>query len=791
MSAFYTHFIEDELYRQDLSTPNFKLFEYEDLDYTSINSFLPQTILLGEFFKKITYTPSAQIPKSLRRFLISDALLKLEKAKSSKICGFEHSFMAYLENSNVLLNFLDEIRSHNLSLKDLKDIALSDVYGDYTLHLEIVDEVYQNYKNILRELNLSDGIYEGYSLLESYIDNFKAFHIELEGFITPLELEILNKIALKKDVFLYFETDMFNINHFGFIPHKLEINHKYAYHLKTKKLDSKKSTSNLELSSTKLFYASSKISQVAFCLEEAYSWLKEIRQDGGSENDYAVILCNEDFTRHLEIYDEERIFNFARGRDLTNTKPYMHFERVCKEFLELSEESSFKHEFSDEEAKQDIFTFNVKSLEVLLQKLFEGDVLKEAINILSELKALFKIRKSEDFRLLLKEFMESFCKVRLSDANGGPIKVIGVLETRNIKFKKALLVDFSANFVPNVKTDDLFLNSYLRGLNKIPTMQDKQNLQKHHYLGIFKNVKELKVSFLKNEESMGSLMLEELGLDSELAQSLEDLSVLDFSKQNETIYVDDSFEPYTYKHISASALKTYSECTRKFYYRYIEGLRQEESKSLKAGTNLHAVLESCLLELKDAKDLSAIDASGLQEALSKRLDFNSMDSIDKFETKKNLFFMQGFFESEARRFKEGIKILELERSFEGNLLGKEVSGKIDRIDRLEDTLYIIDYKLSKSKETPSPLQLAFYALCIETLECLKEYRDFKLEFFYYMLLDDDKTLRKIESSVIEEGKEILKAYIKELGSKNVKAYEDKDRKKDACGYCEFSELCGL
>ncbi|WP_143428436.1 PD-(D/E)XK nuclease family protein [Helicobacter sp. 11S02629-2] len=817
MSAFYTHFIKSKLYKQDLSLTNFKLFEYENLETTNLNSFLPQTVLLGEFFKKVAYAPLPEIPKSLRNFLLADALYKLGKSKSSKLCGFEYSFISYLENSDVLLNFLDEIRSHKLSLKDLKNIALSDVYGDYTLHLEIVEEVYKNYQEALTRLSLSDGIYEGYTLLTSYIDSFENFHIELEGFITPLELEILQKIASKKNVFLYFETDRFNINHFKFIPHKLEVNYKYAYNLRTTKLDSKKSTLDTSFKNVSLFSASSEVHQVAFCLEEAYSWLKEIKEEGTSENDYAIILCNEDFTRHLEVYDDERIFNFARGRELTSTKAFLYFEELCADFLSLEKEDGlFKHKFYDKEVKDSIFDFNIKSLEVLLQNLFEGEILKQAIDVLSELNALFKILKNTNFNLLLKRFIDKLLTLRLSDVNGGPIKVIGVLETRNIKLKKALLVDFSTNFVPNVNSQDLFLNSRLRALNKIPTIEDKQNLQKHHYLGIFHNAKDLKVSFLQNDESMGSLMLEELGLETKEAKDLSYLNVLDLNSKDSLTYIKDEFKAYKYTHISASSLKTYKDCTRKFYYRYIEDLRQEAGESLKAGINIHAALEECFLDLKTKDN---IDAKKIKETLESKLDIGHLESIDEFETKKYLFFMQNFFTLEAKRFQEGIEILALEKEFCGSLLDKEVSGKIDRIDRLGDTLRIIDYKLSKNTKQ-DPFQLAFYSLCIEHLECLKEYKNYNLEFYYYILLDSKTTYQEVPAYVIEAYKEMIVTCIKELGTKNIPIFEDEkswesnkalrlklayaakgkapkdvitndDKGLKSCDYCEFQELCGI
>lgn len=52
-------------------------------------------------------------------------------------------------------------------------------------------------------------------------------------------------------------------------------------------------------------------------------------------------------------------------------------------------------------------------------------------------------------------------------------------------------------------------------------------------------------------------------------------------------------------------------------------------------------------------------------------------------------------QNEITRFEQGVKVLECEKVLTCKFADMELSGQIDRIDRQENGLYVLDYKSGK------------------------------------------------------------------------------------------------
>lgn len=89
----------------------------------------------------------------------------------------------------------------------------------------------------------------------------------------------------------------------------------------------------------------------------------------------------------------------------------------------------------------------------------------------------------------------------------GRISVMGILETRGIRFNYVLIPEFIEENVPALSHKDIFLNTTIRQKVGLPTRVDRENLQKYYYSQLFKRSKEVWILTLDNQEDKPSRFL--------------------------------------------------------------------------------------------------------------------------------------------------------------------------------------------------------------------------------------------------------------------------------------------
>ncbi|MEA3357361.1 MAG: UvrD-helicase domain-containing protein [Patescibacteria group bacterium] len=175
------------------------------------------------------------------------------------------------------------------------------------------------------------------------------------------------------------------------------------------------------------------------------------------------------------------------------------------------------------------------------------------------------------------------------------------------------------------------------------------------------------------------------------------------------------------RNLSYSHISSYNSCPKQFYFKYFLGIPGAESQARSFGITVHVTLKtfyeayirykngfSEITEIPDCKNL---------------LDIYEKKWIDYgYESK----------EQEQQRFKAGKLALKkyfdkfftgkedpwlLEYHFRADLGGFMIKGVADRVDKVGDSLEIIDYKTGKvprdSKKMENNLQLPIYVLALE------------------------------------------------------------------------------
>ncbi len=744
--------------------------------------FLSNAMSMGSFFEQAFYIPNKKkIPNSARLILMIDTIKAIAKEKKSILEGlllFENSFLGYLESTSFLFDLFDELSSACIKLNELSS---KDIYLDYEKHLEVLEMIYDRYIKKLEGLGFYDKIMqEKPAILKEFFDHFSSIEWHLDGFMSVFERQCLLEVAKLVPITLHLSCDKYNQKFLEFLNLKLETDCDYSIDFKTQKILSQ--TFNDQKIEPKLYANSNYLKQGTLVLQT----IEEYLQKDNDPNKMAIITPNADFLPFLKLLDKNNNLNFAMGLGAKNSPYYTELVKISEDL----QTSGF-----------DLSASPLLDLENLTLALLEQQSSKEKTplkevhsQIMHQYHLLKDTLKNYSLKDLLHLYLQEFeANFRLDDSSGGKIRVMDTLETRGMQFDKIVIVDFNETCVPSLKDCDLFLNSALRKSLNLPTLLDKKNLQKHYYYQLFKNSKEMVLSYIESETSKASNMLLELDLHIEPIKDAYTLfapsPLKDYQEEEikATIPKDFSF--------SASSLNAFLTCKRRFYYHYIKRFKEspkDESNST-VGSLLHELLKEAYEKDKNPYALE----ERLIQLLETRENITPKERLDALVALKKI---QAFYLKEKERFKAKIKILDLEKSFETIIQGVIFKGRIDRIDKTADNeIILLDYKFKSDlrldnmnktqREGLSPTeiaqisadyQMAIYAFALKNLG----YKGPIKAFFY--------NLRKGE--LLEENELTLQAkmdYLEFSLIPKLKQEIDFEKTLEAkdCEYCSFKDMC--
>ncbi|KNX46927.1 exonuclease [Helicobacter pylori] len=744
--------------------------------------FLPNAMSMGSFFEQAFYIPNKKkIPNGTRLILMIDTIKAIAKEKKSILEGlllFENSFLGYLESTSFLFDLFDELSSACIKLNELSS---KDIYLDYEKHLEVLEMIYKRYIKKLEGLGFYDKIMqEKPAILKEFFEHFSSIEWHLDGFMSVFERQCLLEVAELVPITLHLSCDKYNQKFLEFLNLKLETDCDYSIDFKTQKILSQ--TPNRQKIEPKLYANSSYLKQSALVLQT----IEEYLQQDNDPNKMAIITPNADFLPFLKLLDKNNNLNFAMGLGAKNSPYYTELVKI----LEDLETGGFDLSASP---LLDLENLTLALLEQQSSK--EKAPLKEAHSqIMHQYHLLKDTLKNYSLKDLLHLYLQEFeANFRLDDSSGGKIRVMDTLETRGMQFDKVVIVDFNETCVPSLKDCDLFLNSALRKSLNLPTLLDKKNLQKHYYYQLFKNSKEMVLSYIESETSKASNMLLELDLPIEPIKDAYTLfaptPLKDYQEEEikATIPKDFSF--------SASSLNAFLTCKRRFYYHYIKRFKEspkDESNSA-VGSLLHKLLKEAYEKDKNPYALE----ERLVQLLETKENITPKERLDTLIALKKI---QAFYIKEKERFKAKIKILDLEKSFETTIQGVAFKGRIDRIDKTADNeMILLDYKfkselkldnMSKTQRGDlSPIeiaqiradyQMAIYAFALKNLG----YKGPIKAFFYDLrkgeLLEEEELTLQAKMHYLEFS--LIPKLKQEMDFE--KTLEVKD-----CEYCSFKDMC--
>ncbi|MCT7563223.1 PD-(D/E)XK nuclease family protein [Aliarcobacter butzleri] len=756
----------------------------------SNNTLLPFILTIDEFLKKsISLSNLKYCEEEHRVLFLNEAIKNIDIKK----LGISDNFTKFLKQSDYIYRFFLELASEKVEIEEIQNV---DTYDFYLEHLEILKAIKKKYIEILENNSYVDKINldKHYEINENFLDKFQDIELHFEGYFTKVEFEIVEKISQKIDTKIIFYSNSYNqksLEVFKNLNINLKIDYKYKIDLTNKIIiDEEEIKSLLESYEIKGF--SSRLNQIAYiksCIEKSVL-------NGVNPKDIALVLPDESFVSSIELFDDERYFNYAMGKSIKNKELYQISNAI---YLYLSEDEEknisnisylkIDKEFIDKNIKpfwnkvtnKELFvsiTDFIKQKEKNIELIEKYDELLYKLNI-----TLF----SNENKILLKDvykiFLQKLSSITLDDINSGKITVLGLLETRAVSFDTVIICDFNESYIPKISVKDKFLSTRLKQLANLPTQFDRESLQKYYYKRLISSSKNVFISYVNSETNQISRFANEL-FEKNIATDTNDSFYKHILYDNHKIsYFDEdiiSKIDLTKFIWSATSFKNFLECKRRFYLQYILKINEHtislKPKGYELGDIIHSILEDYYS--KDNKN-------SIEELFLKYKSSNPFLTLDLEVWKKKLL---NFYEFDKQRLKNR-EIIMIEKEFNCSFNNINIKGIIDRVDKFEDNYEVIDYKTSstlsvdtlKTYEKSVDFQLEFYHIALQQL-----FKNSNIKAFYY---DLNECLLK-EEIAIQEKLELLSSKfdeLKELSKNEISFLKCED--KSNCLYCAYKIIC--
>ncbi|MFW2612473.1 PD-(D/E)XK nuclease family protein [Aliarcobacter butzleri] len=751
---------------------------------------MPFILTIDEFLKKsISLSNLKYCEEEHRVLFLNEAIKNIDIKK----LGISDNFTKFLKQSDYIYRFFLELASEKVEIEEIQNV---DTYDFYLEHLEILKAIKKKYIEILENNSYVDKINldKHYEINENFLDKFQDIELHFEGYFTKVEFEIVEKISQKIDTKIIFYSNSYNqksLEVFKNLNINLKVDYKYKIDLINKIIINEEEIKSL-LESYEIKGFSSRLNQIAYiksCIEKSVL-------NGVNPKDIALVLPDESFVSSIELFDDERYFNYAMGKSIKNKELYQISNAI---YLYLSEDEEknisnisylkIDKEFIDKNIKpfwnkvtnKELFvsiTDFIKQKEKNIELIEKYDELLYKLNI-----TLF----SNENKILLKDvykiFLQKLSSITLDDINSGKITVLGLLETRAVPFDTVIICDFNESYIPKISVKDKFLSTRLKQLANLPTQFDRESLQKYYYKRLISSSKNVFISYVNSETNQISRFANEL-FEKNIATDTNDSFYKHILYDNHKIsYFDEdiiSKIDLTKFIWSATSFKNFLECKRRFYLQYILKINEHtislKPKGYELGDIIHSILEDYYS--KDNKN-------SIEELFLKYKSSNPFLTLDLEVWKKKLL---NFYEFDKQRLKNR-EIIMIEKEFNCSFNNINIKGIIDRVDKFEDNYEVIDYKTSST-------------LSVDTLKTYEKSVDFQLEFYYIALqqlfktpnikafyYDLNECLLK-EEIAIQEKLELLSSKfdeLKELSKNEINFSKCED--KSNCLYCAYKIIC--
>ncbi len=436
-----------------------------------------------------------------------------------------------------------------------------------------------------------------------------------------------------------------------------------------------------------------------------------------------------------------------------------------------------------------------------------------------------KFSSTETLSIFLKNLEGEVISFKGSPLKG--LQILGLMETRSLDFDNVIIISANESVLPKLKVYEPLIPREIMISLGINRLEKEEEIQRYQFFRLINNSRKAFVIYDNRMDKEKSRFVEEIIWEKQ--KKYKKLDIPDIIQATFTIKTS-SYKTLSSKNkeiteflrnstFSASRLNTYLNCPLQFYYQYVLGLSKEtdildEPQAEEIGQFIHELLEEtleCFVGKKIVIDknfetdfMHKFERKFTQE-LSKRM------KSDSFLLKKVIRNRLKKFLEEERKENNYKEVVCLEKEYTGviNIKKEQLKfvAKVDRIDRYDNRIIIIDYKTGSSSAIPKSINsLKNMPLSREGIK--ENIRSFQLPLYYLIIskyfpdyhinaqLYNLRTLKKDNlfpddcpdiSERLNIYLEALEYIISEILDPDIPFIPDKEERK--CHRCPFMYIC--
>jgi CRISPR/Cas system-associated exonuclease Cas4 (RecB family) len=325
------------------------------------------------------------------------------------------------------------------------------------------------------------------------------------------------------------------------------------------------------------------------------------------------------------------------------------------------------------------------------------------------------------------------------------VQLMGFLETRCLDFDNLILLSFNDEKLPGNPHQHSFIPYSLRKGFDLPVIEQRNAMYAYYFYRLIQRAKKVTLVYDSRSEGMSNgevcryatqLKYEAPHLAINYRQGVFNFDTVEnmpITIEKNSSLLNKLEHIFTSKTISPTMLNTYLDCKLSFYFRYVEGIResedvQEEIDQMIFGRVAHVAMEG-LYKPYLGKELTANEIKLI-------ISDKSLLKFHLTEALKKEFFKNGNFDLNGKNLLiydiiekyilrilwydmqiAPIHLLSLEEEYSSLLeipikdknLTIRIGGTIDRLDIVNGTTRVVDYKTGKSESDVKTIESLFVA----------------------------------------------------------------------------------
>ena len=358
-------------------------------------------------------------------------------------------------------------------------------------------------------------------------------------------------------------------------------------------------------------------------------------------------------------------------------------------------------------------------------------------------------------------FMDSI-ETTMEPFSGTPLQglqVLGMLESRLISFDNVIVLDANEDKLPTIPLNQPLIPREVMRMLGFDGLASEEEIQRHRFMRLVRGAKRAHIIYNESDESEKSRFVQELIWDHEIAHgktpNVRNLAITPGALAAASPIIKSRSAVHALHNMtwSASRLDTYLNCPKKFYFRYIQKLDEQETvddetDARDVGTFLHELLEQAYRPLLGRPPV--IDEAFINDTLALlRNDFETklahrMKGEGPLVLRTMLHRIEKFLRADSENMTLVSEIQSLEQQYTVPLVLRRHAypfvAKVDRVDRLQDgTVLVLDYKSGSIDKIPLASENIAAALQQPSRTAIKDaIRSFQLPLYAHIIHAQNK-----------------------------------------------------